>query len=58
MSILFAGWGPRAYFQMLAESLDGAQTSMNNGGLRAQSAELQTVSVYIAPQHDGDTTRF
>ncbi|KAJ1390526.1 Phosphatidic acid phosphatase type 2/haloperoxidase [Sesbania bispinosa] len=51
------GWGPHAYFQMLAESRNGAQTSANNDSFCPQPAELQTVSVYIPPQHDVDTAR-
>ncbi|KAJ1398335.1 Phosphatidic acid phosphatase type 2/haloperoxidase [Sesbania bispinosa] len=51
------GWGPHAYFQMLAESRNGTQTSANNDSFCPQPAELQTVSVYIPPQHDVDTAR-
>ncbi|RDX78691.1 Lipid phosphate phosphatase 2 [Mucuna pruriens] len=49
------GWGPHAYFRMLAES-NAVQTSSNNN-LYAQHAELQIVSVCIPPQHDGDNAR-
>ncbi|KAG5128513.1 hypothetical protein JHK82_029348 [Glycine max] len=50
------GWGPHAYFQMLAESRNGAQPStVNNEIHHVQSAELQAVSLYIPPQHDADT---
>lgn len=53
---VYVGWGPHAYFQMLAESRNGAQPpSVNNDILYAQSAELQAVSLYIPPQNDGDT---
>ncbi|KAK7274235.1 hypothetical protein RIF29_15316 [Crotalaria pallida] len=49
------GWGPHAYFQMLAESRNGAPpSSANYDNLHAQPAELQAVSVYIPPQHAGD----
>lgn len=41
---------------MLSESRNGAQPSANNDSLNAP-AELQTVSVYIPPQHGGDTVR-
>ncbi|XP_027361017.1 lipid phosphate phosphatase 2-like isoform X2 [Abrus precatorius] len=51
------GWGPHEYFQMLAESSNGVQTSNNNDNLYSHNAELQTASVYIPPQHDGDTVR-
>lgn len=52
---MYVGWGPHAYFQMLAESRNGAQAPVNNDSHLAQSAELQTVSLYIPPQRDGDT---
>ncbi|GAU25625.1 hypothetical protein TSUD_49770 [Trifolium subterraneum] len=48
------GWGPHAYFQMLAESRNGAQPPVIIDSQVAQSAELQTVSLYIPSQHDGD----
>ena len=54
--VAYAGWGPHAYFQMLAESRNGARpSSLNSDSQRAQSAELQAVSLYIPPQHEGDT---
>ncbi|KAE9618725.1 putative phosphoric monoester hydrolase [Lupinus albus] len=50
------GWGPHAYFQMLAESRNSAQPSTVNNDIRgAQSAELQTVSLHIPHQHNGYT---
>jgi len=53
---IYAGWGPHAYFQMLAESRNGSQPStVNNEIHHVQSSELQAVSVYIPPQHDADT---
>ncbi|XP_045819189.1 lipid phosphate phosphatase 2-like [Trifolium pratense] len=48
------GWGPHAYFQMLAESRNGAQPPIIDDSQLAQSAELQNVSLYIPSQHDGD----
>lgn len=54
--IVYVGWGPHAYFQMLAESRNGSQPStVNNEIHHVQSSELQAVSVYIPPQHDADT---
>lgn len=50
------GWGPHAYFHMLAESRNSARApSINNDNHYAQSAELQTVALYIPPEHGGDT---
>ncbi|KAI4357738.1 hypothetical protein L6164_001669 [Bauhinia variegata] len=50
------GWGPRAYFQMLAESGNGAQSSSaNNGSLHVQQAGLHTVC--IEPPHGGHTVQ-
>ncbi|KAI4313879.1 hypothetical protein L6164_026826 [Bauhinia variegata] len=46
---MFVGWGPHAYFQMLAESRNATQClSPNNGSLHVQQTELH--SVYIDPQ--------
>jgi hypothetical protein len=39
---------------MLAESRNGAQPPIINDSQLAQSAELQTVSLYIPSQHDGE----
>lgn len=50
----YVGWGPHAYFQMLAEP-NGVQTSSNSN--YAQHAEVQILSVCIPPQHDGDNAR-
>ncbi|KAL2347642.1 hypothetical protein Fmac_001642 [Flemingia macrophylla] len=51
------GWGPHAYFRMLAES-NGLQTSSNNNdNLHAQHAEVQIVSVCIPPQREGNNAR-
>ena len=48
------GWGPHAYFQMLAESRNSLQPSTaSNNSLRAQQAELLTV--YI-PSENGVQT--
>ncbi|CAL0300314.1 unnamed protein product [Lupinus luteus] len=50
------GWGPHAYFQMLAESRNIAQPStVNNDIYPAQSADLQAVSLHIPHQHNGYT---
>lgn len=51
ISILYVGWGPHAYFQVLAESRDVDQpSSADYDNRRLQLAELQTVSVRIPPQ--------
>ncbi|KAK3031564.1 hypothetical protein RJ639_036363, partial [Escallonia herrerae] len=44
------GWGPHLYFQMLADSRNGAQLSSNTNRLSAQPLELE--SVYIHTHHD------
>ncbi|KAG8652211.1 lipid phosphate phosphatase 2 isoform X2 [Manihot esculenta] len=49
------GWGPHAYFQMLAESRNGAQTSDNTNFLNGRQPELQTVC--IDSQHQSVTDR-
>ncbi|XP_028786480.1 lipid phosphate phosphatase 2-like isoform X2 [Neltuma alba] len=50
------GWGPYAYFQMLAESQNGAQvSSMNNDIISPQPGEMHIVS--IPPQQDGHVAR-
>ncbi|CAJ1932429.1 unnamed protein product [Sphenostylis stenocarpa] len=51
------GWRPHTYFQMLADSNIVHTSSHNNDNLYAQHAEVQTVSVRIPPQHDGDNAR-
>nr|POE69334.1 lipid phosphate phosphatase 2 [Quercus suber] len=44
------GWGPHAYFQMLAESGNGSQSSATNvNHANVHQSELQ--SIYIQPQH-------
>ncbi|KAJ8770062.1 hypothetical protein K2173_010093 [Erythroxylum novogranatense] len=50
------GWGPHAYFQMLAESQSGVQSSNNINHLAVQQAELQ--SVYIDAQRGMEIARF
>ncbi|XP_054808926.1 lipid phosphate phosphatase 2-like isoform X1 [Prosopis cineraria] len=50
------GWGPYAYFQMLAESQNGAQgSSTNNDIISPQPGEIHIVS--IPPHRDGDIAR-
>ncbi|KAJ7943095.1 lipid phosphate phosphatase 2, partial [Quillaja saponaria] len=50
------GWGPHAYFQMLAESQNGAQSSSaNTNRLNVQHAELE--AVYIPPQDNAETVQ-
>ncbi|KAF2317814.1 hypothetical protein GH714_041129 [Hevea brasiliensis] len=49
------GWGPHAYFQMLAESQNGAQSSNNSNFLNVRESELQ--SVYIDSQHHSVNSR-
>lgn len=49
--ICFAGWGPHAYFQMLAESRNEVQASSPNANnINVQQSEIE--SVYIQPQHE------
>ncbi|XP_058088978.1 lipid phosphate phosphatase 2 isoform X1 [Magnolia sinica] len=43
------GWGPHAYFEMLAESRNGIQGSANANCLSVQSGEIE--SVYMASGH-------
>ena len=43
-----AGWGPHAYFQMLAESQNGNPSNTINGS-NVQQSELE--SVYVDSQH-------
>lgn len=48
--LYYAGWAPHAYFQMLAESRNGVQSSTNtNNRLIRQQSELE--SSYVQPQH-------
>lgn len=49
------GWGPHAYFQMLAESRNGAESSNNINCFNVQQSELE--SVYIDSQHGTGTSR-
>lgn len=49
------GWGPHAYFQMLAESRNGAESSNNINCFNVQQSELE--SVYIDSQHGTETSR-
>lgn len=49
------GWGPHAYFQMLAESRNGAESSNNINCFNAQQSELE--SVYIDSQRGTETSR-
>ncbi|KAM3693416.1 hypothetical protein ACB098_08G162600 [Castanea mollissima] len=44
------GWGPHAYFQMLAESGNGNQSSATNVN-RANVHQSELQSIYIQPQH-------
>ncbi|XP_030476399.1 lipid phosphate phosphatase 2-like [Syzygium oleosum] len=48
------GWGPHAYFQMLAESRNGLQSSTSTNHLRVQHSELE--SVYIDSQRGMETS--
>lgn len=44
--ILFcAGWGPFAYFRMLAETRNSAQASTNTNPLSSRPSEIETVCV-------------
>ncbi|KAK0574459.1 hypothetical protein LWI29_024027 [Acer saccharum] len=50
------GWGPHAYFQVLADSQNGRQATNNNAScLTIQSSELE--SVYVEPGHRGQLSR-
>ncbi|XP_004135078.1 lipid phosphate phosphatase 2 isoform X2 [Cucumis sativus] len=45
------GWGPHAYFHMLAESRNEVQASSpNSNNINVQQSEIE--SVYIQPQHE------
>ncbi|KAK8470678.1 hypothetical protein PHAVU_003G031400 [Phaseolus vulgaris] len=46
------GWGPHAYFQVLANT-----SSNNSDNFYAQQTEVQIVSVCIPPHHDGDNVQ-
>ncbi|CAL1389542.1 unnamed protein product [Linum trigynum] len=47
------GWGPHAYFQMLAESRSGAQSTSNTStALIVRQSELE--NVFIDPQHSNE----
>ncbi|KAF2322546.1 hypothetical protein GH714_018767 [Hevea brasiliensis] len=49
------GWGPHAYFQMLAESRNGSESYNNMNCLNVRQSELQ--SVYIDSQHQNVLNR-
>ncbi|KAM1326693.1 hypothetical protein ACFX14_011208 [Malus domestica] len=50
------GWGPHAYFQMLAESQNREESSTNNANnLSVQPTEL--TSVYVEPQNGDELSR-
>lgn len=52
----WAGWGPHAYFQMLAESQNRDEAlSANANSLSMQQTELE--SIYIQSQHGVETSR-
>ncbi|KAM1517520.1 lipid phosphate phosphatase 2-like [Malus sylvestris] len=50
------GWGPHAYFRMLAESQNRDESSSNNANsLSVQPAEL--TSIYVQPQNGAELSR-
>lgn len=60
LSLLFdgsgAGWGPHAYFQMLAESQNGnPPNNINGSNAYASQSELQ--GVYVDSQHGHSSGR-
>ncbi|XP_021912200.1 lipid phosphate phosphatase 2-like isoform X2 [Carica papaya] len=50
------GWGPHAYFQMLAESRNSIQSSTTADNLNVQQMELETV--YVESHHHMQNSRF
>lgn len=53
----YVGWGPHAYFQMLADSRNGGGSSnnMNINCFNGQQSELE--SVFVDSQHRSEVTR-
>ncbi|RWR98119.1 hypothetical protein CKAN_02761700 [Cinnamomum micranthum f. kanehirae] len=47
------GWGPHAYFQMLAESHDAVQSSTTTNHLSMQQTEIE--NIYMPSGHGGGT---
>lgn len=54
--LICTGWGPHAYFQMLAESRNSIQSSTTADNLNVQQMELETV--YVESHHHMQNSRF